>query len=290
MRKENIILPKVYRRIEYIYGCILEKIIEHTKKLDFEMNPIQRNEKIIVSMASYCERYSNIVISLKSILVQSVKPDKIIVWLDEDNSKNKITKEMKELEKFGVEYRYTLDGLKAHKKYYYAMQEFRDACIITVDDDLVYSPNMIKSLIKCHERYPDKICARRVHKITFDKEKNVNKYTEWIYECRSQMEASYELFATGGAGTLYPPGCLNENAFDKEVIKEFCLNADDIWLKFMELMNGKEVVWAKNHYVMPKEIRNSQEEALNIGNVINGENDTYFKQLLERYPEVKKYF
>jgi hypothetical protein len=271
--------------MEYIYGIWLENKIKN-KKLCKNENCENRDEKIIVSMASYRNRYNNIIISLKSLILQSVKPDKIIVWLDDETEENKITNEMKLLEDYGVEYRYTEGGLKAHKKYFYVMQEFSEACIITVDDDLIYSRNMIKSLLKYHEMYPDEICARRVHKMTFDSHNKIKSYVDWEYECRTQRNPSFRLFATGGAGTLYPPNSLPKETYDIISIKSMCLNADDIWLKFMELLNHKKVVWVKNNYVMPKEIENSQKQALNYSNVLLGENDKYIAQLCDKYKDI----
>ena len=190
------------------------------------------------------------------------------------------------VEEYGVEFRFTADDLRPHKKYFYAMREFPEACVITVDDDLVYSEDMIASLMKYHKKYPDAVCARRVHQMAFDEENHLKPYQEWEYEYRVEGEPSHMLFATGGGGTLYPPGCLPEDAFDIRNIKRFCQNADDIWLKVMELLAHKKVVWVKNKYVMPLEIAHSQGLALNTGNVLEGHNDMYLERLMEVWADI----
>lgn len=281
------IIHKMHRMRDEIAGSIIEKQVS---KADFEYGLARQNrenEYIVVSMASYVMRYSTIVNTLKSLLIQTYKPNRIVVWLDEDNIDNQPTAEMKGLEKYGVEYRFTSDGLCAHKKYLYAMQEFSNACIITVDDDLVYSPDMIESLMKYHRLYPNEVCARRTHRITFDDNGAINSYIDWNYEYQKAGEPAYDLFATGGGGTLYPPYCLSKSAFDIATIKKHCLSADDIWLKVMELMVNRKVVWVKNNYVMPKETENSQLAALKTINVQEGYNDVYFKKLLDLYPMAK---
>lgn len=63
------------------------------------------------------------------------------------------------------------------------------------------------------------------------------------------------------------------------------LEADDIWLKVMELRNKISVVWVKNRYVMPYEVENSQNTSLNSSNVWEGKNDLFIQKLLDRYPE-----
>lgn len=274
----------------FLYGnkCLgrIIKFLLKFKKNIYGLNIDEvREQKIIISMATYNKRYATIIPTLKSILHQSIKADKIIVWLDNECPQNKITTEMEDMKKFGVEFRYTEDGLKAHKKYYYAMKEFPNDIIITIDDDLVYSSNMIKSLLDYYKKNSDVVCARRVHKITFDFDGNIKPYVEWKYEFRKEKKESYLLCATGGAGTLYPPGILPEEAFDIENIKRLCLNADDIWLKVMQLINHKKVIWVRNLYVMPYETKNSQNTALNTGNTLQGGNDEYISLLKEVYPK-----
>ncbi len=262
---------------------------KHVLKADFRYGletGSREGEYIVVSMASYAARYPTIVPALKSLLLQTRKPHKIIVWLDEDTEENQPTSQMKKLEEYGVEFRFTADDLRPHKKYFYAMREFPEACVITVDDDLVYSEDMIASLMKYHKKYPDAVCARRVHQMAFDEENHLKPYQEWEYEYRVEGEPSHMLFATGGGGTLYPPGCLPEDAFDIRNIKRFCQNADDIWLKVMELLAHKKVVWVKNKYVMPLEIAHSQGLALNTGNVLEGHNDMYLERLMEVWADI----
>ncbi len=247
-----------------------------------------REKKIILSLATYNKRYDTIIPALKSMLFQSVKPDKIVVWLDDDIPENHISPEMEELKKYGVEYIYTSDGLKPHKKYIYSMEKFPEDIVITVDDDLIYSGNLIKSLLAAYKKNPNCVCARRVHRIRFDDRGNLLPYNEWDYECNTEFLPSYELCATGGAGALYPPHILPKATFDMGNIRKYCLNADDIWLKVMELLGDVKVLWVKNNYMLPKVIKEAQATNLNSSNVLKNGNDIYINQLIKLYPEVLK--
>ena len=247
-----------------------------------------RNTKIVVSCASYSLRYSGLGLCLKSMMYQTLKPDKIIVWLDEKTDANKLTREMEILQNtYGIEFVYTDGSLGSHKKYFYAMQEYMNDFIITIDDDLVYPSKLIESLYKTHLKYPQAVCARRVHKITI-KDGRIEPYNKWLYEYRYLKEPSHLLCATGGAGTLYPPGILPPTAFDTDKIKSLSYKADDIWLKYMEVLNNKKVVWAKNILVMPPEIHGSQKEALNYSNTWQNGNDKCINELNAEYPDVLK--
>lgn len=281
---------KFYReRDKYLGSLCLKKIMNEELQYGITERSFKgshsRKEQYIISMASYAGRYHVLPIALKSLLLQTVKPDRIVVWLDEENRENAVTEELQKLCVYGVEYRYTTDGLKPHKKYLYAMQEFPNANIVTVDDDVVYSGDMLESLVKAHALYPQCICARRVHKITFDQTGKIKPYREWKYEYRKAKAPSHMLCATGGGGTLYPANIMPEETFNMNAIRELSLNADDIWLKLMELIGGVKVMWVKNRYVMPLEIDNSQYSSLCRGNVDKGGNDSFLKLLFERYPQ-----
>lgn len=281
---------KICQTAEHISDVLIGEFININVKLSplkYGINMEEsRKTKIILSLTTYNKRYETINLTLKSLLLQTIKPDRIIVWLDEDTPENEITPYMRELEQYGVEYRHTTLGLKPHNKYFHAMQEFPNDIIITVDDDIIYPPNTIEVLMKTHEKYPHAVCTRRAHLITLDKNGNLKKYKEWKYEYRRLKTPSYLLCATGVAGTLYPPHTLPPEAFNVENIKKYCHNADDIWLKIMEVKNGIKVVWAENHLVLPKGAKDSQQYTLCEKNVIGGENDTYIQILQEKYPAV----
>lgn len=280
-------MKKIYRRvreklIKYIVHPLLISYVKR-KKYRVGINTDElREKKVIVSLTSFPDRYKTLVLCLKSILLQKYKPDKIIVWLDK-NAMSKVTYDMKFIEKYGVEYRLADEDIKSHKKYYYAMQEYANDLIITVDDDLIYSPYMIGSLIKMHKKYPNCICARRVHKINFDSIGKISKYYAWEKEFTEIKKPSHSLIATTGAGTLFFPNCLNKKAFDIDTIKQYCLSADDIWIKFMAYLNDIPVVWVPCKIILPPLIKDSQKNALYKSNVNREINDICINNVIEKF-------
>lgn len=272
MRK---LLYRIYRKLHYI----LRRMYVYIASNRYALNRQERKTPIIVSLTSYPGRFAHIHTTLKSIMLQTVKPDKIIVWLDEDVGRGRLTPRMLELEQYGIEYRAMPGDLKPHKKYFHVMQEYPDAIIITVDDDLIYAKDVIESLLKTHERYPNAVCARRVHKITRKPNGEIAPYNDWIGEYCGCDTPSHALVATGVGGVLYPPHCLYEKAFDEKLIMELSLKADDIWLKFMELLNGTYVVWAPCKIPMPDLVEKEQATSLKSENVTQNKNDVYFSNL-----------
>ena len=283
-------LYKLQQSIEHIPDMVSGMFVRQKVKFSpykFGINTAEnRTKKIILSLKTYNKRYKTIGITLKSLLLQTVKPDRIIVWLDKDIPENKITEEMRTFEQYGIEYKHRNLDLRSYGKYFYVMKEFPDDIIITVDDDIIYPHDLIESLMKTHEKYPHSVCARRVHLITLDSNGRLRKYSDWKYEYRRIRTPSYLLCATGGAGTLYPPHILPEETFIEDNIKKYCLNADDLWLKAMELKNHVTVIWVKNHLMLPPLVKSAQKDALSIKNVVHCENDLYIQKLEQLYPNV----
>lgn len=247
--------------------------------------PIKKNNNIdsnlIVSLTSYKPRIKTLHLVIRSLLKQTLLPSKIILYLDNDFQINKLPKKLLRLQKYNFEIKTGYQDIKPHKKYLYVMQEYPDKKIITVDDDLLYDKNLIKDLVKTNILHPDCVCARRVNKITFDKDQNINKYSDWEWSCTDITEPSFSLLATGCGGVLYPPKILPDEAFFIKNIQKYCLETDDIWLKFMELKVNVKVVWTNSRIIHPITIRNTQNNGLfQINTKGQNHNDQNIKKML----------
>lgn len=240
---------------------------------------ISKEKQCIISLTSYQKRFSTLHICLNSLFNQTLRFDKIILYLDSDEDMDEIPPNVKEFIKYGLQIIKTDEMLKSHTKYYYAMNDFRDDIIITVDDDVIYDAGRLESLYKSYLRYPRAISAGRVHKITFDQNGNLKPYLEWEFECDTIQYPSTKLFATGVGGVLYPPNLLPNITFNKEYICKYSPYTDDIWLKFMELINGIKVVYSGSRPQHPKQITGTREHGLFTYNKANGLNDHCIQEL-----------
>lgn len=239
-----------------------------------------RSEKLVVSFTSYPQRFDNIRLTIKTILYQSFKPDKIILYLSkEECNEDSIPSQILKLQKYGLKIVYVDKNLKPHKKYYYSMLNYSEDIIVTIDDDILYPRNFLKSLYKSYKKYPDCISAARVHLIQKNNKGIVDEYNKWVYECQEIEEPSYWLFPTGAGGILYPPHILPKETFQIDVIEKICLGADDIWLKYMETLAQKKVVYVAeaNKYLCPN--LKTEKEGLFLENVKLGKNDEYLKKI-----------
>lgn len=247
---------------------------------------VDAESKIIVSMTTYPARIGSVWITIASLLQQTMRPCKVILWLAEEQfPDHEIPDNLKRLKRRGLEICFCED-LKPHKKYYYVMQEYSDYYIITADDDIFYPENHIEQLWKGHEKYKDAIICHWSHQIAVDEQGNFRAYNDW--PDNGGGDPSYAALAVGCNGILYPPASLPNETFDREKIMEHSLCTDDLWLKCMEILNGWKTVNCNETPLIYFNILSTRNSGLwksNIGESRN--NDMIWEQLMKLYPEVK---
>lgn len=270
---------KITKRLRQ-YNRILT-LLQKRKK--WGLNHCNRDEEIIVSLTSYPQRYSSLLYVLASLLCQTMKPDRIIVYLAEEEVRNGIPKSLLKAETYGVETVIVKENIKPHKKYYYAMQMYPNALIITVDDDILYPESLIEELYNSHLRFPDEVIISRAHGIKF-KDGNPEPYSNWEWRVKETSKPSFSMLGTNGAGTLFPPNSLHKEAFDIDAINMLALEQDDLWIKIMEVKNNKKVVLCNpNLWYESILMQWTQDEALCKTNVGDNKNDIVWKNLLEHF-------
>lgn len=246
-------------------------------------------EKIIVSFTTYPARLKCLLLVVGSIVRQTLKPNEIVLYLSKEQFENLNHPIFKSIQKQGVKINLIDDDLRSHKKYFYAMQEYENDIIITIDDDIIYDRHLIRDLYKSYLRHPNAVSARRVHKIKFGENKKVLPYSKWDYDTKELRDIeSTKLVATGCGGILYPPHVLHKDWKDIEGIKKTCICADDLWLKIMEILNNKPVVLAKSKNYKLKHVWGTNLNGLAVNNVQKDGNDTQLKKICE-YKKINLY-
>lgn len=177
--------------------------------------------------------------TIETLLRQSLKPEKIIVYLSMQQFKkgeDDLPQKLRKLQLRGVEFKFVDGDLRSHKKYYYVMQEFPDKTIITVDDDCLYPEDLVHVLWETHLEYPEAVVGNRAKKIY----PNIPRYEHWPQI--NDRAVSKDFLFVGCAGILYPPHCLHKDAFDEALIRKLSFSADDIWLSCMARLHGTQMV------------------------------------------------
>lgn len=267
--------------------CIENYIIKHNQ-INGCINPAC-TKKVIISLTSFPERTEELYYTLKSLLNQDCEVNKIIVWLaSEQYPGRKISNKLRSLKKYGVEFLFC-DDLKSHKKYYYAIQKFFDYILITVDDDVIYPENTVIKLLKCHERFPKSVVCNQARFIQIEGNK-FKKYSKWPVKIPKEcLTPCFRILPIGEGGILYPVNALYKDVNNKELIENYCLSADDLWLKYMEVMNNTKAVVSErfqrglNQVVL---VNKKEKYTLHSENVLGGKNDDVLNKLNKIYPGV----
>lgn len=248
---------------------------------------IDEKSSVIVSLTTYPARIDSVWLTVSSLLQQTMKPYKVILWLAEEQFPDKkLPKRLERLKRRGLEICFCKD-LKPHKKYYSAMKLYPDYYVLTADDDVLYPENHIEKLWRGHEENPDAVICSWSHQIAFDKEGGFIPYDEWSDE--PEVKPSYSTLAVGCNGVLYPPKSLPEEAFSEQKIREYALNTDDLWLKCMEIQNGKKAVNCCKTVLVYFNLLSTKRSGLwksNTGH--KGNNDVIWNRLMKAYPEVRR--
>lgn len=237
------------------------------------------SRRLIVSLTSYPKRIGVVAQVLNTIYAQTRKADEIILWLAEEQFPGKEADLPDNLRQLISDKRLTVrwcDDLKGHKKYFYALQEYQDDIVVTIDDDLLYPQDMLASLYKSYLLYPDAVSTLRAHLILVSEQNQILPYREWIHETDACIhKPCMQLMASGGAGDLYPPGLYRKDFFDREAVLEYCLWADNLWVKAMQLVSDVPVVLVRPFEPL-RCVEEAQEETLYQ---INGGQNQYDTQM-----------
>lgn len=246
------------------------------------------NSELIVSLTTFPARINDVWMVIDSIFRQKMCPSAVCLYLSEEEFPEKekgLPSLLKRYQSRGLQIHWVSDNLKPHQKYFYALQEYPDKCVVTIDDDVYYPNGILQYLWELHLCYPGAVCAHRATPI-LDRDMVVKPYIEWGRKERATPGCSHNSLALGVGGVLYPAGILRESSlFDVATLKSCCLRADDLWLKCHEVLNGVPVATG-NKTLYAIEVSGSQRISLkdtNVGSMADNGNDVQWCNLNNKY-------
>jgi hypothetical protein len=217
-------------------------------------------------------------------MLQSVKPDRIVLWLAQEQFPDgKLPPSLEKMKDHGLEIRFC-DDLRSHKKYYYAMQEQKeDELLITYDDDIIYEHNSIEKLIKTYEKFPGCVICNRAEHFLRDGDGRICAYKNWkILSGEGVQSPSSNLMPSTGAGCLYPYKILKPRVFDREEMREYAATTDDLWIGFHCLYSGVKIVKTRKYIPTLCVVSGSQSESLAQDNIFGELNDRTVRLLSQK--------
>jgi len=244
------------------------------------------NCEVIVSLTTYGKRFYEVYLAIESIMQGTLKPNRIILWLQDDMKAEPLPVYLKNQVKRGLQIEYCED-LLSYKKLIPALQHYPDACIVTIDDDVLYEYDMLEKLLASWQKEPKCIHAGRVHRILLDNNQKPLSYLKWKNIIGSETPSCLNFF-TGVGGVLYPPHSLSPEVLNKDVFMDICKHADDVWFYAMALKNGYMVKKVYTHdpegedYLMNHTLQGESLSSKN-NNSEHCENDKQIEAVFSKY-------
>jgi hypothetical protein len=256
-----------------------------TKKI---INSNTEEPHLIVSLTSYgrrvrkCAQYS-----IMSVLMQKdIIIDKILLTLDKDNwNQNNLPWAIKRLSQLGVEILYVED-VRSYTKLLPALSLYPNSVIITIDDDIYYSNNLIKELYNAYKLNSQTIISTKAKVPKIVEGKLIPSYKDWVLA--KDDDNCSNILSLGFGGILYPPNVLSSEVFNYAVFSKLAPTADDLWFWVMSILAGTKHIVINNSQIIyyPADLiyqyfhKNS---ALAHDNIEKNKNDEQLQLLIDYY-------
>jgi hypothetical protein len=286
-------IRRIYRSIKWRSVALLDRLLSgyHSASVRLSnavgVTEAKRTPELIVSLTTIPERVSRVSLCIDSLLRQSIKPDRIILWLSEQSlsglpriSKSTLPRDLVKLERRGLEIRWTKD-IGSYRKIIPTMVECPGAIIVTADDDIFYPRHWLKLLYQAYEREPQYVHCHRAHLIEYEESGLPRRYRDWRLLAPGIVGPSLDLVPTGVGGILYAPGHLHDDVLNESVFLRLCPRADDIWLKAMSLKKGVPCKKVAPETFRVVSIRFQQNRTLSSDNLDRDANDPQIMAVAE---------
>ena len=255
-----------------------------------ESDYFNQTNNIIVSLTSFPARMETTHLAIESIIKQSLRPNKIILWLYEkefpEKEKN-IPKQILKFQSSGLLIKYYPTNLKSHLKLIPTLKLYPNSLIITIDDDIYYKRDMIEKLYNSYLKNPKDIHAHRISKMVFNKNKNnFDILNEGIHYYNI---STYLNILNGVGGVIYPPNCFNNDIFNETLLFNLAKTNDDLWFWVQAVLKGTKIQVVEKGYPLLENIKGSQTIAL--GKINNWGPRLFYKDLkkiFDYYKNLKK--
>ncbi|MGM0481162.1 MAG: glycosyltransferase family 2 protein [Pseudomonadota bacterium] len=191
---------------------------------------------LMINLTSFPKRYNSLHLTIKSLLLQDIRPDRVNLWLYQADI-NQLPENVKQLETQGLTIIPVAEDSRSYKKLIPALNEFPDAFHVTADDDIYYRPDWLSTLVSGFSGNYNEILCWRAHYLITDSNGDPKPYRKW-HPKTEVRGPDPRLFFTSGAGVLFPPGSLPPIAKDLTLALKLAPYADDLWWYSMARLNN----------------------------------------------------
>lgn len=282
-------VERAENKIDKMQLYLMKQTVLNTTERGITDEQISDHE-VIVSLTTHSKRIYEVFLAIESIMQGTIKPNRIILCLGEDEFKGKtLPIYLQRQIKRGLEILYCKD-IRSYTKIIPVLRKNPEAIIVTIDDDAIYEQDLLENLLTAYKEHPDCVSACRTELIKTDTDGKPLGYMKWGMK-QYVNYPSYYNFLTGVGGVLYPPHSLHIEVTNEDVFLKICPRADDIWLHAMCMLNGTKIFKAFTHDAEGVDfIYNVSPHVgtLWVNNQLEEGNDLQLKAVWEKYDLYKK--
>lgn len=226
--------------------------------------------RIVISLTTFDKRIDDVYLCIESLLQQSLRPNRIILWLSEEEFPHgtELPATLLRQKSRGLEICFCSRDIGPYKKIIPTLSLCPEDNIVTVDDDVMYPVDMLDLLYRRHLVFPKAVVANVTHQLARDPNGKLMPYKQWPrgYQVDAPKD---DVYPVGIGGVLYPPNSFHPLVLDESLFTRLCPRADDVWLKIMAKKVGTLAVSVNDHRAWAKRnlmIDGSQQFALKRSN------------------------
>jgi len=260
----------------YISTFLALKKIKSRMKVNASQRAHGQKREVIITLTSHRLRFKTLHLTLECLLRQNIKPDRVVLWLDERDMPY-IPNVIQNMTSRGLDIRMSPTNIFSFNKIIPALRAFPEAILVTVDDDIYYQENLLQLLLENWSGSYKEVVCNLAFEITQDEAGNKLPFKSWTYIREPQVSRA-DIMPFGVGGVLYPPGALSPNVLNEDAFTKLCPRADDVWLYWMGRLNGvvyhriggheKIVEWPFSQKVALKHENNAYRNDLQIANMV----------------------
>ena len=233
----NFVLWRIWDLCQYLEAlrCKLQTDALYAKGA--AQKPHTLPGELIVSLTSHPPRFKFVETTLKCLLTQSVKPDRIILWITAKDI-DKVTPAMLAMKERGLEIHPYEHRIGPYTKFIPTLENFPDAFVATADDDIYYPRDWLERLIAAWDGGKDHVVAHWGAYIPLDDSGHPLSAEVWSENIEDNPDRRRYFLPWGESGILYPPHIFHGDLLSREKFMRLADSSDDYWFYWMARLNG----------------------------------------------------
>ena len=204
---------------------------------------VKRNLPVIVSIYAASNELKNMHLTIYSLLNQTMKPDKIILWVDDSEDLQSLSYEITQFIKNGLEIKFVKE-LGPYTAAYNAIKDYSESINVIAQNGFYYPTTWLKKLYASYIQYSEDIQVHIANRVKL-KENKVFSSKFWEKEVKKDS-ADFSYIMNNNGGILFPPNCFGNDFLRTDIFLKYAPVNSELWYWVMSLVYGRKIRVVKN--------------------------------------------